>query len=354
MKIFDRYLQSSIVQASAVVLLVVAALSLVSSFLGEADEIGEGAYTLVKVVQYMLLSLPKNLHLVFPLAALLGSLLALGALAAGSELIVIRATGVSAVRLALSVARTGLLLAAISLLFGEILGPYGVEMGENIQDRAKHGNAIQQIGDGLWLRDGKRFVRIKGTLTQDTLADVQVYELQPDGSLRSVLSAKRARYENKSWRLFDVDVSEFSDNEVQIQHRDEQPWDVEIRPQVLQLAVVKPDELSSWGLYSYIKYLRSNDVAADDYRLALWRNLVAPFTVLVLTVFALPFAFGSLRSTSAGQRLFVGGLVGVVFYMVNEITASGGAVYGLPPWLAASLPTLVLALITVLWIRRIN
>ena len=354
MKILDRYLQANIMQASAVVLLVVAALSLVSSFLGEADELGSGDYNLPQIIQYMLLSLPDNLHLVFPLAALLGSLLALGALAAGSELIVIRATGVSAVRLAWSVGRTGLLLAAISLLFGEVLGPSGVELGEKIQDRAKHGDAVQEIGDGLWLRDGKRFVRIKGTLTEDTLADIQVYTLQADGSLRTLLSAKKARYQNKKWRLLDVEISRFSEDGVTIEREAEQIWDVEIRPEVLQLAVVKPEELSSWGLYNYIKYLRKNDVAANDYSLAFWRNIVAPITVLVLTVFALPFAFGSLRSTSAGQRLFAGGLVGIVFYMVNEITASGGVVYGLPPWLAASLPTMLLAIITAWWIRRIN
>jgi len=354
MKILDRYLQANIMQASAVVLLVVAALSLVSSFLGEADELGSGDYNLPQIIQYMLLSLPDNLHLVFPLAALLGSLLALGALAAGSELIVIRATGVSAVRLAWSVGRTGLLLAAISLLFGEVLGPSGVELGEKIQDRAKHGDAVQEIGDGLWLRDGKRFVRIKGTLTEDTLADIQVYTLQADGSLRTLLSAKKARYQNKKWRLLDVEISRFSEDGVTIEREAEQIWDVEIRPEVLQLAVVKPEELSSWGLYNYIKYLRKNDVAANDYSLAFWRNIVAPITVLVLTVFALPFAFGSLRSTSAGQRLFAGGLVGIVFYMVNEITASGGVVYGLPPLLAASLPTMLLAIITAWWIRRIN
>lgn len=354
MKILDRYLQSSIVQACSVVLMVVAALSLASSFLGEADDIGNADYHLPQVLQYMLLSLPDNLHLVFPLAALLGSLLALGALASGSELIVIRATGVSAARLAWSVARTGLLLAAISMVFGEVLGPGGVELGEKIRDRAKHGDAVQSIGDGLWLRDGERFIRIKGTLSEDTLADVQVYEMQDDGSLANVLSAGRARYQNKKWRLLDVQISHFSDQGVRVERKPEQLWDVEIRPEVLQLAVVKPEELSSWGLINYIKYLRSNDVAANDYSLALWRNLVAPLTVLVLTVFALPFAFGSLRSTSAGQRLFVGGLVGIVFYMVNEITASAGVVYGLPPWLAASLPTAVLAVMTVFWIRRIN
>lgn len=354
MKIIDRYLQTSIVQAAAVVAAVAAALAMVSSFIGEADDIGEGSYSLARVMQYVLLSLPDHLHLVFPLVALLGSLMALGALAAGSELIVIRATGVSAARLAWSVGRTGLLLALISVLLGEVLGPRGVELGEKLQDTAKHGETVQKIGDGLWLRDGKRFVRIKGTLAEDTLVDILVYAQDDDGQLLSVLSAERARYRNQQWQLQNIRISRFSDAGVKVQTHDAQPWDVRIRPEVLQLAVVKPDELSSIGLYRYINYLNSNDVAADDYKLAFWRNLVAPLTVLVFTIFALPFAFGSLRSAGGGQRLFAGGLVGMVFYMFNEITAAGGVIYGLPAWLAAALPTLILALITFMWIRRIN
>ena len=354
MKILDRYLQASIVQAASVILAVVAALSIASSFIGEADEIGEGTYTLGKVMQYVLLSMPDTIHVVFPLVALLGALMALGGLAAGSELIVVRATGVSAARLAWSAGRTGLLLAAISLVFSEVLGPYGVELGEKIQDTAKHGETVQEIGDGLWLRDGARFVRIKGTLSEDTLAEILVYERGPDGRLSQVLSAERARYEKGKWQLQGIKTSRFSADGVRTDKTGEMPWDVQISPEVLQLAVVKPEELSSIGLYRYIKYLRENEVAAQDYSLALWRKLVAPVTVLVLTVFALPFAFGSLRSSGSGQRLLIGGLVGVVFYMFNEIIASGGVVYGLPPWLAASLPTLILAIITVWWVRRIN
>lgn len=353
MKIIDRYIQAAVLQATGVVLLVVAGLSLVSTFIGEADNLG-GDYTLLRMLEYVLLSMPDNIHIVFPVAALLGALSALGALAAGSELVVIRATGVSARRLAWSVARAGLVLAVISALFAEILGPWGVAYGEQVRDRARHGQQVQKIGDGLWVRDADRFVRIRGTLAQDTLVGILVYARSDRGQLRSVLTAERAGYDAGEWTLYDIQRSGFGADGVRVEHIDSMPWDVTISPEVLQLSVVKPEELSSLGLYRYIDYLRDNDVVATDYSLALWRNLVAPFTVLVLCVFALPFAFGSLRSAGAGQRLFAGGLAGVVFYMVNEITAAGGVVYGLPPWLAASLPTMALAVATVVWLRRMG
>ena len=123
---------------------------------------------------------------------------------------------------------------------------------------------------------------------------------------------------------------------------------------VLELAVIEPSELSSAGLWRYINYLDRNQINAEDYRLALWRNIVNPITVWVLVVFALPFAFGSLRSAGAGQRLFVGGLVGLIFFLVNEIVAATGPVYGVAPWLAASLPTALLAVGTFIWMRRLD
>lgn len=354
MRILDRHLQNAVLQATAMVALVVTALAMVSTFISEADELGEGHYTLVKILQYVVLSTPEHVHIVFPVVALLGALLGLGGMAAGSELVVIRATGVSVARLAASAARTGLLLAAVGLLLGEVLGPQGSSAGKHLRETAKHGATMQKIGDGLWLRDGPNYIRIEGILAQDTLAGILIYTDSAQGSLASVLHARRAHYENAKWRLEDVAISRFSEQGVQVEHLPTMPWSVQLNPRVLRLSVVKPAELSSLGLYRYIHYLRSNGVAADDYSLAFWRNLMEPATVLVLCVFALPFCFGALRSAGAGQRLFVGGLVGVIFYMGNEIVANAGVVYGLAPWLAASLPTGILAVFTGYWIYRLN
>ena len=103
MKLIDRYISRTILVATAVVAIVVSALVALSAFIGEADNIGEGNFGIVQVIVYTLLKMPGHLYLVMPVVALLGSLLALGALAAGSELIVVRASGVSMRRLVVSV-----------------------------------------------------------------------------------------------------------------------------------------------------------------------------------------------------------------------------------------------------------
>lgn len=354
MNLIDRYIARAILAATAVVALVVGALVVLSVFLGEADNIGDGNYGVLQVFAYMILRLPSHLYLVLPVVALLGALLALGALAAGSELVVIRGSGVSMFRLAGSVSVAGIVLALCTVLLGEYLGPAGVRSGDALRDKARHGSAAQSIDDGLWLRQGDTIVRIDATLPGGRIGGLDVFELSADGRLERTLTAKHARLREHKLYVDHPQFTRIDSDSTETGTPDELTLDVDIDPSVLDLAVTQPSELSTPGLWRYIGYLQRNDINADDYRLALWRNIVNPITVWVLVVFALPFAFGSLRSAGAGQRLFVGGLLGLVFFLVNEIVASTGPVYGVPPWLAASLPTLLLAIATFVWMRRLD
>jgi len=354
MKLIDRYISRNILVATAVVGLVVAALVALSVLIGEADSIGDGSYSLLDVIAYTLLRLPDNLYLVLPVVALLGALLALGALAAGSELVVVRASGMSMRRLALSVSIAGIVLALLAVAMGEYLGPAGVRLGDNLRDEARHGHVGDNIDDGLWLRQGNTVVRIDGTLPGGRIDGLDVYEMTDDGQLQRALVAPSAELRDQKLIVENPKFTRIGEQKTETGQPDMLTLNVDIDPSVLDLAVTAPEELSTPGLWRYIDYLQANDINADDYRLAFWRNIVNPFTVWILVVFALPFAFGSLRSASAGQRLFMGGLIGLIFFLVNEIVASSGPVYGIAPWLAASLPTVLLALATFVWMRRLS
>lgn len=354
MNLIDRYIARTILTATGVVALVVGALVILSTFIGEADNIGDGSYGMVQVFAYVLLRVPDRLYLVLPVVALLGSLLALGALAAGSELVVIRSAGVSMVRLAGAVSLAGIVLALAAVAMGEYLGPAGVRAGDTLRDKARHGEVSESIDDGLWLRQGNTIVRINGTLPGGRIDGLDVYELSDDGRLERTLTAPSAILRNHQLVVERPSYTRLSTESTEAGTPDRITLDVDIDSDVLELAVTQPSELSTPGLWRYIDYLQRNDIDAADYRLALWRNIINPITVWVLAVFALPFAFGSLRSASAGQRLFMGGLIGLVFFLINEIVASTGPVYGVAPWLAASLPTALLAIATVVWMRRLN
>lgn len=353
MKLLDRYLQTSILQSAAIVGLAVAALVIVAGFVSESSSLGEGHFGVLQLLMQVFLELPGRLVLVLPVIVLLGSLLALGGLAAGSELIVIRTSGVSVIRLAWSVARAGLILAAIAVLFAEVLAPMGLRLGDSLHEQAKYGRTLLESGGkDVWLREENDVVRIGHVISTKRLLDVSIYKLGHAGKLQAIVNANAARYRHGNWQLHGVVSTHVSTDGVQVDKQKIKPWAVHLQPDVLKSSIIDPEELSSRGLYQYIQYLDANDVSDTKYRIALWRNLMLPFTVFVLTLLALPFSFGSLRSAGAGQRLFIGGLVGLLFFMLNQISVSTGVVYGLPPWLAAALPTMALAVALCLWLYR--
>lgn len=354
MTLLDRYISRSILAATGVVALVIASLMALIVFIDQADDIGRGSYGFLQVLLYTAYLLPKRMEMAMPVVALLGSLLALGGLAAGSELVVVRSAGVSMRRMAVSVSIAGIALALLAVVIGEYLVPNGVRQADDLRDQSLHGEVRTSIDDGLWLRQGNDMLRIDSTLPGGRIDGLSVYVFGKGGQLEMTLKAPSARVEHDSLVIDHPKVTRLSTESATTSAPAQLRLPIAIDPDVIKLAVTDPTELSSYGLWRYIDYLDTNDINDSDYRLELWRNIVAPFTVWTLVVFALPFAFGSLRSASAGQRLLMGGLAGLIFFLVNEIVASTGPVYGVPPWLAASLPTLLLAAGTLWWMRRLD
>ena len=158
--------------------------------------------------------------------------------------------------------------------------------------------------------------------------------------LRSVLAADTANYKDGAWQLKGVRETRLEpDGSATSSARPQASWSGSVTPKVLQLFLLEADAISVAGLNRLIAYLDENRLDAAKYRYQLASRLVAPFTVVVMAFFAVPFAFGSLRESGAGQRLLIGILLGVGFYVLNRVAGSLGQIYGWSPWLAASGPT---------------
>ncbi|WP_348655367.1 LptF/LptG family permease, partial [uncultured Spongiibacter sp.] len=98
----NRYIGRTVAAAILLVLLVIVGIDLLSSLIDELKEI-RGDYTFVSVLQYVGLVAPGSLYKYLPFAALVGCLAGLGSLASSSELVVMRAAGVSTAKLVMAV-----------------------------------------------------------------------------------------------------------------------------------------------------------------------------------------------------------------------------------------------------------
>ncbi|MFA5940043.1 MAG: LPS export ABC transporter permease LptG [Sinimarinibacterium sp.] len=337
-----RYLVRTILGFTAISGLALVAIYTFISFVAEIDETGQGGFGMLELLWYTLMMIPAGLYTLMPIIALLGTLMGLGALAAQNEINAMRASGVTILRLGGSALAAGALLGALALVLGDWLAPAGT-----LAARAYKSESRFEVQGGLtakpvWLRDGANILHIRALQAENAMANVDIYTLSPELAVAQVMNVESARYDGGKWRLSGVRVTRFGERAVQAERIDAMDWDATLSPEVLRLFVLEANSLSTPGLVRLIAYMAENGLDAGEYRLSLWRKLVAPITVMAMMLFAVPFCLGSQRGGGAGQRLLIGILVGLVFYVVNEVTASFGQLYAWPPVFAASLPTLAL------------
>ena len=341
MNILDRYLFRTVAAATLAALLVLLLLESFLSLLVELEDLGKGDYDFAALIHYLVLIQPRRLYELFPLALLVGGLLGMGALASGSELIVMRAAGLSLTRLTRSALQAGLALSLVVLAIGEFVAPPLEQSAREQRAVAKTQDLAIRSGRGFWARDGDFFIHVRAVLPGVHLVDIQIFEVGPDARLASATTAQSARYVAGHWRLEGVSRSLLDDDRVRTEHLETLTVVSEISPRILDVLAADPSELSIRELWVYVDYLERNGLDAESYRLALWRKLLAPFAYLAMLVVAMPFVFGPQRTAGVGQRLLVGLLLGLVFFLSNYLLGNVVLLYGFPPLVGASLPTLL-------------
>lgn len=353
-KILDRYVAASVVLATVIALFILVSLDGFFAFIAEIDEIGNKQYDLSAAIVYVLLTLPRRAYEMFPMAMLLGSLVGLGSLSSNSELVVMRAVGISLARIVGSVLVTGAAIMVVMVLIGEVVAPASEKYAQSQREIARSNRITLQGSQGFWARDGQSFINIRTILGRTKLENIFIYEFDDHHQLKIATHAQSATFDGERWLLKDIKQSYISENGVFINHDANAAWDSLLDPSLLNVVVVKPENLSTLDLARYVYYMRENNLDANRYELAFWVRIAAPLSSLVMLLLSVPFVFGPLRSVGAGQRILVGVLIGVGFTLFNRMLNHMGQVYSFSPFWSAMLPTLLFLSIGVWSTRRVS
>ena len=355
MMLLDRYLFGAIARATLIVMLVLLALIGFVNLAAQLDDVGVGRFGVTDAILVVVLTFPTNAFDIFPMAVLLGSMLGLGTLANRSELVVIRAAGVSTVRLALAMFVTGCVLALAAGVLGEIVGPPAERFKQEYKAELKQGTPGTSRLAGTWLRDGPRILNILQVQDPSSLAGVFSFEFDETGQLRSIGHARSGRkLDGDTWRLEDFVATRVDGEVAAIDLAAPRMMETQLAPEVLEVSIVEPSRLSTPSLSEYIDYLRANDLAAERYELALWSRWANACAVILMVLLALPFVFGPLRSGGNGVRMVIGVLIGVTYFLATGALTNSAAVYDMSPLLAAWLPLLLLSVGAAAGLARIR
>ena len=341
MNLIDKYIFRTVTLTTLVALLVMLALDIFFNLLRELEHVGEGSYSVFAVVQFLLLTLPRRIYETLPMALLVGGLLGMGSLASSSELVVMRGAGLSVLRLVIAALKAGLVLSLIGLVLGEFIAPESERVAQVLRADAREKELSFGSGRGFWARDGNYFVNVQGVQPGLRLASIYIYEVDDSSNLKSVTVAQSAYYQKGHWILEGVSRSTIEPDAVATDVVADIAWESMINPDMLNVLASDPEDLSIRDLLTFIAYLKNNSLDAGIYELTFWTKAVAPFTNLAMLFIGMPFVFGSQRKTGAGQRLLIGVLLGLGFYLINRLLGNMVLLYGIHPILGASLPTLM-------------
>ncbi len=321
MKRLDWLIVKAVVPAILLTWIVFTSFDVLLALLGEIDELGEGDYDLTRIVQVTLLTVPRRLYAMFSTAAVVGTMLGLGALAARSELTALQASGVSRTRIALSGTFAAALLLLFALLLGEAIGPRADRMASDMTAQAKTAG-IAFSGTGLWLRDGKAVWNARsivvGAPGQLELWDVWRYEFDADARLNEVIRAERASLKGANFELSGTTRDRLTTDRVSSEREESIRLATRLDPGIVQAHTVRPRQQGTTDLYETLRYARINGLDALAFESAFWYRVFYPLIALSLCFAVATFAFAQQRSGGAGKRLLIGILFGVTFFFMHR------------------------------------
>lgn len=356
MKVLDRYLAHEILGGTLLVFSALIVLFAFFDLIHELGDLGKGGYGLVQVLAYVLLTIPGHVYELFPIAALIGSLYALVQLAHHSELTVMRVSGFSTPRMALSLLRIGMLFVLVNFVVGEFVAPYSERVATQLRARAMSTVVAQEFKSGLWMKDGSSFVNVHEVLPDSTLVGIKIYEFDPSYNLRTISFASEGKHvKDSSWRLTDVEQTHFEGSSVRVTRLAQAYWNSVLNPEMLSVLLVVPEQMSAWNLYFYVRHLAENKQQTSRYEIALWSKFIYPMSVLVMMLLAVPFALCQPRAGGIGGKVFAGIMLGLAFHLLNRVFANLGLLQDWPPFFAAVFPTLFFLMLAVgmmAWMER--
>ncbi len=353
MNILDRYLYRTVLLYTAMAMAVLLTLGALFVFISQQNDIGVGSYSAGDAFLFTMLNLPQQAFELLPIGALIGALMGLGHLASGSELVVTRASGVSVWRIAWPVGLAGLTLAVLMYCIGEYAAPPMAQFAKREKTTDKLADVSFAGSSSAWVKDGNLILRVQTGEVDRAFGGVSLFQLDGPTKLRSIERAARISVADPGrWRLHNVATSRFADDRVSGETVSETTMKSTVNPEFLGLAATDPQLLTLRGLASYIDHLRRNSLETAPYQIGYWSRIARLFAVIVVSLLALPFVFGPLRTTGAGTRTVIGVLLGVVFFLITGTVEKGGQLFGLNPALVGWLPTAAIGLCTLIAISR--
>lgn len=293
------------------------------------------------VARYIELRFPQLLSQFAPFTALLAAILTYTTLNQHSEIVVMKAAGLSAYQIIAPLVVVSFGIAVIHFIFNESVVTKATAELHHWQDNdyaldippAPHGAAR------TWVLDGHNLVEV-ASVTQNgrmlVADDVTLYERDSEGSLKSVSKADFALWQDNSWTLFDI--RRFDIDTHQVTTAEKQPWNTSVQPERFLAMAVVPEQVPFGSLVNAMAELEREGYPMRSLSASLNHKIAAPMATLLMPLLAALAAFGVARSGLLFIRIIIAMAFGFSYFIIDNLMLAMGQFGRIPPEVAAWAP----------------
>ena len=330
-------------------------------YLGKINGLPSGLPTASDIYQirhalvYVGLLIPNHLYELLPISVLIGSIFVMARLAQSSEYTILRTSGLDPWRALKMLLSLGSIFVVLSFVIGDYLAPLSERTAQLLKARYQGTITIGQTG--AWLKEkqaDKSVIANVKTLSPDNkMLGLQIFEFNSKGLVVSKMQAASASFGlDDSWQLNNVTRTEFNvpSDAATASNAGKQSanvvrnsmasfrWATEITQEMVSVALLKPERMGTLDLFNYIRHLDDNGQNAQRYEIEFWKKVFYPLSCLVMVMLALPFAYLHFRSGGIAAYVFLGVMIGISFFLLNNVFGYVGNLQNWEPWLAAAAP----------------
>lgn len=328
-------------------------------YLGKSNGLGGAGnvYQIHHALLYVGLLLPNHLYELLPISVLIGTIIVMARLAQSSEFTILRTSGLGPWRALKLLLGLGAFFVALSFAVGDYVAPASERAAQLL--KARYQNRITVGQTGAWLKEKQTqtnfIVNVKELSPDNEMRGVQLYEFNSKGLIVSTTEAPVGVFDgDAAWQLhnatravFEVPAGASTSNASQAPASISRAmihsfrWPTGINAEMVSVALLKPDRMATIDLFTYIRHLQANGQSAQRYEIEFWKKVFYPLSCLVMVMLALPFAYLHFRSGGITGYVFTGVMIGISFFLLNNVFGYIGNLRNWQPWLAAATPGLL-------------
>lgn len=306
--------------------------------LSESDKIlGVPANDYADLLHYVTLRMPQLIAQFLPFSVLLATLVTLATLNQSSEVVIMKAAGLSAHQILMPLIAVGLGTALVHFSFAEAVV---IRTTANLRawEEAGYVKGVRTEGSGqeVWVSDGGTIIHArrafvdKGTLI---LPQFQLYERNDGPNLSGIVIADQAVLRHRQWTL--INAQHFNVDGKLLKQQPTESWNTNIGASRFLAIAVDPNTVTYRALRQAIHELAQNGHPVGSLKAALYHKIAGPLSSMLMPILGAVAAFGVLRSGRLFIRIVIGMLLGFAYFVADNFMMAMGQFGSVPPILAA-------------------